>query len=137
MPKRVVYAALAAALVAAACGGGYGGTPTSPPPSGGGGTSGTTISIAGDRGSQSFTPNPGSLATDQMVNWRNADGVVHRIVLNDGSGDTGDIAPGATSAAVRISANGTNYHCTIHPGMVGSIKATGGEPPPPCTGQYC
>jgi plastocyanin len=137
MRKRVVYAALGAALGAAACGGGYSGTPTSPPPSGGGSGAATTISIAGDRGNQSFTPNPGSLGQDLMVNWRNGDGVVHRIVLNDGSGDTGNIAPGATSNAVRISANGTNYHCTIHPGMVGSIKASGGEPPPPCSGQYC
>jgi plastocyanin len=137
MRTRVVYAALAAAFVVAACGGGYGGTPTSPPPTGGGSGGGSTISIAGDRGNQSFSPNPGSLGQDQMINWRNTDGVVHRIVLNDGSGDTGNIAPGATSVAVRIPANGTNYHCTIHPGMVGSIKASGGEPPPPCTGQYC
>jgi plastocyanin len=135
---RVVYAALAATFVAAACGGGYGGTPTSPPPNTGGGSSNaTTISIAGDRGSQSFSPNPGSLGQDLMVNWRNTDGVVHRIVLNDGSGDTGNINPGTTSTAVRVPANGTNYHCTIHPGMIGSIRTSGGDPPPPCSGQYC
>ncbi len=137
MRIRVVYAALGAAFIVAACGGGYGGTPTSPPPSSGGSGGAATISIAGDRGSQSFSPNPGAFGDDQMIAWRNADGVVHRIVLNDGSADTGNIAPGATSIAVRIPANGTNYHCTIHPGMVGSIKASGGEPPPPCSGQYC
>jgi plastocyanin len=135
--RGLVYAAVAAAFVAAGCGGGYSGTPTSPPPTGGGSTGASTISIAGNRGNQSFSPNPGSLGQDQMISWRNTDNVVHRIVLNDGTGDTGDIAPGSTSTAVHIAANGTNYHCSIHPGMVGSIRATGGDPPPPCMGMYC
>ena len=122
-----------------ACGvGGYGGgTATSPSPTGGGGGVGATIGIVGDRGNQSFSPNPGSPGQDQMVMWRNGDGVVHRIVLNEGNGDTGNINPGATSVAIRVPSGGINYHCSIHPGMVGSIRAASGEPPPPCTGQYC
>jgi len=136
MRARLVYAALGA-IVVAACGGGYGGTPPSPLPGGGGSGGAATISIAGDRGNQSFSPNPGSPPQDRMVSWRNADNVVHRIVLNDGSGDTGDIGPGGTSISVHIPANGANYHCTIHPGMVGSIRASDTEPPPPCTGMYC
>ena len=136
--SRVYRAALAVAFVATACGGGGygGGTPTTPTPTGG--TAGaTTIGIVGDRGNQSFSPNPGSSGQDQMVVWRNGDSAVHRIVLNEGNGDTGDIGPGATSRAIRVPAGGINYHCSIHPGMIGSIRAAGGEPPPPCTGQYC
>jgi plastocyanin len=135
---RVLRAALAVAFVAAGCGGdGYGGgTPTTPTPGGGSGGP-STISILGDRGNQSFSPNPGSPGEDQMVTWRNADGVVHRIVLNEGNGDTGDIGAGATSRAIRVPAGGINYHCSIHPGMIGSIRAGSGDPPPPCTGQYC
>jgi plastocyanin len=133
----VLGVALAVALVAAGCGGG-GGTPTNPSPGGGGGSTGAAlISIAGDRGSQSFSPNPGSSGQDQMITWRNSDATVHRIVLNDGTGDTGDIAPGATSNAVRVPMGGANYHCSIHPGMIGSVRAATGEPPPPCTGVYC
>jgi hypothetical protein len=56
--------------------------------------------------------------------------------MNDGSLDTGDIAPGQTSAAVMMTNNGGNYHCTIHPAMIGSIKASSGAPPP-CQGAYC
>lgn len=132
-------AALAAAFVVAGCGGGGygGGTPTTPTPGGGGNTGATTINIVGDRGGQSFTPNPGTSGQDQMVNWRNGDGVVHRIVLNDGTADTGNISPGATSTAIRMPAAGANYHCSLHPGMIGSIRAASGDPPPPCTGQYC
>ncbi len=68
--------------------------------------------------------------------WRNNDTVVHRIVSNDGTFDTGDIAPGATTRAIQSPSAGTNYHCSIHPGMIGAVNATGGAPPPPCQGTY-
>ena len=97
--------ALAIALAAGACGGdGGGGSPTSPSPSGGGGTSASvTVNITTTAGSQSFNPNPASMATAGTVAWTNSDGAVHRIVANDGSFDTGDISPGATSRAVTVS----------------------------------
>jgi plastocyanin len=130
---RTCSGALALILACAACGGGSSNPPpTSPSPSGGGSTA---ISIVGDRGNQSFTPNPGS-PQGGMAAWRNADSVVHRIVSNDGTFDTGDIAPGATSAARVVPSGGMNYHCSIHPGMIGAINAAAG-PPPPCTGIYC
>jgi plastocyanin len=125
--------ALLLAAAVWACGGGYGGgnnTPTGPAP---GGT--ITINIVGDRGSQSFSPNPATAAGQQVV-FRNSDSVSHRVQLNDGSIDTGDIAPGATSRAVMMPAVGTNYHCTIHTGMIGSVS-TPTSGPPPCTGIYC
>jgi len=103
-------------------------TPTAP--------AATTITIQGDRGSQSFAPNPGTVVQGNMVRWQNSDNVTHHIVLNDGSLDTGDIAPGASSPAMSLMVNGARYHCTIHPGMVGSINSSAGEPPP-CVGAYC
>ena len=109
---------------------GCGGSPSSPAPTGP-----TTISIVGERGSQSFSPNPASVA-GQMVVFRNMDSVVHRVRLNDLSIDTGDIAPGATSNPVRMPPAGTNYHCSLHPTMIGAVNS-GGTPPPPCTGPYC
>ncbi|HET9360870.1 MAG TPA: hypothetical protein VFO58_14060, partial [Vicinamibacterales bacterium] len=62
--------------------------------------------------------------------------VTHRVMLNDGSIDTGDIAPGATSRAVQMPAEGTNYHCGVHPGMIGAVSSSAG-PPPVCQGIYC
>jgi plastocyanin len=96
----------------------------------------TTINIQGDRGAQSFAPNPGTVVEGNTIIWQNMDTQTHHIVLNDGSLDTGDIAPGRASAALPLTVNGARYHCTIHPGMVGSINTSGGEPPP-CTGAYC
>jgi plastocyanin len=130
---------LAALVLCAGCGGSgssYGSTPTSPsstPTPAPGGAA--TISINGQNGTQAFSPNPASLG-GQMVVFTNNDRVTHHVVFNDGSGDTGDISPGATSRAVAMPMNGTNYHCTIHPGMIGSVGSAG-EAPPACTGAYC
>jgi plastocyanin len=72
-----------------------------------------------------------------MVVFRNADTVTHRVRLNDLSIDTGDIAPGAISSAVQMPASGANYHCSIHPDMIGALSAAAGGPAPPCEGIYC
>lgn len=86
-------------------------------------------------GAQSFSPNPAS-AGGQLVVFRNADTIAHRVLLNDGSIDTGDIAPGATSKVITMPVAGTNYHCSLHPDMVGAVSGTSGEPPK-CEGPYC
>jgi plastocyanin len=118
--------------LAAAPGCGSSGSPApAPSPS-----SSSTITIVGRNGTQAFTPNPASFGGQQVV-FKNNDSVTHHIVFNDGSGDTGDIAPGATSGALAMPSGGTNYHCTIHPGMIGSTSASSGAPPPTCQGPYC
>lgn len=122
---------VAAAVTLSACGGG-GGSPTSSSST----SNAVTINVTGQAGAQSFNPNPAS-AGGQMTVFRNNDSVVHRVVLNDGTIDTGDIAPGATSRAVQMPANGTNYHCAIHPTMIGSVNGQSGQAAPPCVGAYC
>jgi plastocyanin len=135
MRSRIIGGAAFAVVVAAvisACGGGSTTpSPTSPTPN-----AATTISIMGQRGNQSFSPNPAAVSQGSALAWRNTDNTTHHIVMNDGSLDTGDIGPGATSTAMALMTNGANYHCTIHPTMVGSINMATGEPPP-CTGAYC
>jgi len=134
MRLRVWALASLAGLVWVNCGGGgYGDSPTSP--SGGGSTSATTITIRGQNGTQAFSPNPASFGGQSVV-FKNNDSITHRVVLNDGSVDTGDIAPGATSRAVVMPTDGTNYHCLLHPGMIGAVSG-GSGPPPACTGLYC
>ena len=129
--RAIAASSVVVVLFAAGCGGG---SPSSPnPPSGS--SPPVTIAIVGERGAQSFTPNPAQ-AAGQMVVFRNNDTVVHRVRLNDLSIDTGDIAPGATSAPVMMPAAGTNYHCFLHPTMVGAVGAANAGPPP-CSGIYC
>jgi plastocyanin len=127
-----ISCAVVIACICAACGGSSG-NPSRPGP----GAAVGTINILGDRGAQSFSPNPGTATQNQTIAWRNTDAVTHRIVANDGSFDTGDLAAGAMSRDIQLPQAGTNYHCSIHPGMVGAVNATGGAPPPPCQGTYC
>ena len=100
------------------------------------GSSALTVSILGERGNLSFSPNPVSAAGRAVV-FKNDTTDVHRIRLNDLSVDTGDIAPGATSRQVTMPASGANYHCFNHPGMAGQVFASGDAPPPDCVGLYC
>jgi plastocyanin len=125
-------------FLAAACGSGTSYNPTSPGPTtggGGGSNNATTISIVGISGSNSYSPNPASVAQGSTVVWKNNDTRTHRIVMDDGSLDTGNIGPGASSAAMTLGASGS-YHCTIHPSMVGSINGSTSNQPP-CQGAYC
>jgi plastocyanin len=128
--------AMAGAVIAASCGGGPGTNPSPPPSGGGGGTANITITITGHGGKLAFTPNPATVAAGQLVVFKNNDVVAHHVMLDDGSSQTPDIAPGATSAAVAIGTN-KSYHCTIHPGMVGGFNGTEVEPPPNCNQAYC
>jgi plastocyanin len=120
------------ALSAAGCiGGRYGdGSMSMATPS----STGTSIvTIVGQKGMLSFEPNPAPFAQGTLIVWRNTDVATHRIVMNDGSFDSGNIAPGGWSPVMRVGSSGS-YHCTIHPTMMfGSITWAAGEPsmPPP------
>ena len=137
---RTIALAFAGALAAASCGGGGGSTPTGPsnPPPAGGGSTTVTITITGQGGRLAFNPNPASVSPGQLVVFKNNDVVSHHVMLDDGTVQTPDIAPGATSAPVAMGVNGSRtYHCTIHPGMVGGFNGSEGEIPPNCNQAYC
>jgi plastocyanin len=89
-----------------------------------------TIDVVAINGAQSFSPNPATLPAGQMVVWHNVNNTTHRIMLNDRSVDTGDLAPGASSQPMTIGAAGGQYHCSIHPEMTGSLNQPTATPPP-------
>lgn len=116
-------------------GGGAVGTPTSatPPVSAAPVTGAVIVSIIGAIGNAAFQPNPVVAKTGDTVMFRNADNALHHLMMDDGSADLGDIAPGATSQGFTLSnAAATNFHCTIHPTMVGSINGALPETPTEC-----
>jgi plastocyanin len=139
---RAIVTAGAASLLALGvwgCGGsGYsngGGNPTGPTPAPGG-SGVVTINVVAINGAQSFSPNPATLPAGQMVIWHNVDNTTHHVVLNDRSVDTGDLGPGVSSQPMAIGgAGGGQYHCSIHPVMIGSINTDTSSTP--CQGQYC
>jgi len=138
---RAVFTAMATIVIGvgvSACGSsGYSsgsGTPTAPTPANG--ASVVTIDVVAIKGAQSFSPNPATLPSGQLVIWHNVDTVTHRVVLSDRSVDTGDLPPGASSQPMAIGTSGGQYHCSIHPVMVGSINQDT-TPAPSCQGPYC
>jgi plastocyanin len=130
MHRFLLAAGLAAlTLGVAACGGdGYGSSspsgPSNTPPADGV----ITINVVGENGNQSFSPNPATVPTGQTVVWHNVDTTTHRVVLNDGKLDTGNLAPGAFSQPMTLGAP-SPYHCAIHPSMVGSVMVTASATP--------
>lgn len=113
--------------------------PSEPSPPAGGGEPPLVIDIVGDRGTQSFVPNPVSVPAGRRVVWRNTDTQVHQIRFDDQSVDTGSIPPGGTSPPVDAGVARRTYHCPLHPGMVGTLNDTTQAEPSPCDGgdPYC
>ncbi len=133
---------VAALSVVWGCGGGSGSSSVSAPTSPSATTpapsapASVTVNIVSSTGTNSYVPNPVSVGSGSTVVFKNSDSTLHHIVMDDGSADVGDIAPGASSRALTLK-NGP-FHCTLHPTMVGSINgslpAPSPEPPPPSAG---
>ena len=128
----ILVVVLTAAVSASRCGGG--GSSSSTPTNPGNTTPNVvTVSIVGTKGNASYVPDPVPASSGDQVMFKNNDTLSHRIVMDDNSVDFGILSPGASSAAKGVGAGG-NFHCTIHPSMVGAINATVAPTPPPGSG---
>ena len=111
--------ACTAIIVLFACsksGGGYGGGGDNNGGGGGGGT-GNSVSIA----NFAFSSSSLTVASGTKVTWTNNDATAHTVTADDGSFDSGNIAPGGTYSHT-FSAQGTYaYHCSIHTTMKGKV----------------
>ena len=127
--------ALAGALTVSCGSGGYSSSSTPTAPSTGTSTAAVTVNIGSGFNTNSFNPNPVPASVGQTVAFKNNDTVTHHIVMDNGSADFGNIAPGATSTIITVPAGSGNFHCTTHPTMVGAIN---GPVPaqPPCDPGY-
>jgi plastocyanin len=106
-------------------------TPAAPTPST------VSVAIVASTGNSAFQPNPVRAVSGDTVVFRNNDTVMHHLVMDDGSGDLGDVMPGATSRGLTLrSANATNFHCTLHSTMVGSINGATAPETPECRDLY-
>ena len=111
---------LCALLLMSACGGGDSSPAPSPTSS-----SGTNVLIpmnAQGLGSNAYSPNPVTVTAGTTVTWVNNDTTAHTSTSDtSGAFDTGTIAAGS-SRSVTLQNKGTfPYHCTFHPGIVGTV----------------
>jgi plastocyanin len=87
-----------------------------------GGGADVTIDIVADMGSGAFGSSPVTVNRGQTVAWRNTRGTTHTSTADGGAWNTGNIAPGATSAAIQMNTAGSfPYHCIFHPTMVATL----------------
>jgi plastocyanin len=119
--------------------GGSSSSPSAPSNTNSGSNSPTvTVTISSAVGAASFSPNPVPATTGNTIAFKNVDPTnTHHIIMDDGSGDLGDIPPGQTSKSITIKGS-ANFHCVNHPWMVGAVNQPVPDQPP-CTGgpAYC
>jgi len=110
-------------LLAIAFAAGCGGDKKNPAGPDGGVTADVIINIVANNAANSFSPNPDTVRVGQTVSWRNQHSQTHTATSDDGTAfNTGNIAPGSTSAPITMNASGTfAYHCTPHPPMVATL----------------
>jgi plastocyanin len=115
--SRVGLTVLAAvlALVATACGSSSPSAPTVA-------AADVTITMVGNLSAQSFSPSATTMRVGQTVAWKNGDSIPHDATQDAARFATGILNAGATSSPLTMATAGSfTYHCTIHPGMVGTV----------------
>jgi plastocyanin len=71
-----------------------------------------------------FSPASDSVPTGSKVTWTNNDTTAHTVTFDDGSADSGNLAPGSTFDHTFAAAGTFAYHCTIHSSMHGTVTVT-------------
>jgi plastocyanin len=68
-----------------------------------------------------FEPDRLQVLLGETVTWRNLDAVTHTITADDGTFDSGDLAPDGVYSFTFGRPGRTMYHCAIHRFMTGEI----------------
>ena len=120
-----------ALIAAAACGGNYSSsTPSSPtpaptpaaPPASASASSSVSIPMgAAVLGTSAFAPDAVTVDVGTTVTWTNTDAVAHTSTSDATGWDSGVVAPGGHFSRSFQTAGTFQYHCAIHPGMVGTV----------------
>ena len=114
----------AVSLFAAACGG-YSASPTAPAPVPSTGT-GSTISVsiptgASTLGQNAFAPDSAVVPVGTTVTWTNTDSVSHTSTSDQSGWNSGTLPPGGRFSFAFQTTGTFKYHCSIHPGMIGTV----------------
>jgi plastocyanin len=84
--------------------------------------SSVTIPVgASSLGSGAYTPGELTVAAGTTVTWTNTDSISHTSTSNVSGFDSGTLAPNGRFSFTFQAAGTFPYHCSIHPGMVGTV----------------
>jgi plastocyanin len=70
---------------------------------------------------QAFSPTPLDVLPGETVEWSNISSRAHTVTADDESFDSGDIEAGDHFERTFDAVGAHDYHCRIHPGMVGEL----------------
>ena len=115
----IAIAALAGTFIA--CGGSSNSNSTMNPTSPSNSSSISIVPGASTMTTTAFSPSPIVVAKGTTVTWTNNDITTHDTKADDGMWNSGSMAPGATFSTTLQTTGTFTYHCTIHPGMVGTV----------------
>jgi plastocyanin len=96
-------------------------TPTPTPITTGNGTPVSIVLGAAGLTRTAYAPNPINVGAGATVTWTNDDTIAHTSTGDDGSWNSGTLAPGSSFSRNFPSAGTFSYHCAIHPGMIGTV----------------
>ena len=99
-------------------------TPVTPTPAPVPATGTQNVSIvvnAQGLGSQAYKPSPLTVGIGTTVRWTNDDSIPHTSTSNTGLWSSGTLSAGDHFDFMFQTAGTFTYHCTIHPGMTGSV----------------
>jgi plastocyanin len=115
-------------MFATACGGSYSSPSTSPSPTpsptptpGGPSSSVAIPAGAASLGNGAYTPDGLNIAVGTTVTWMNTDSISHTSTSDVSGWNSGVVSPGGQFSFAFQTAGTFPYHCTIHPGMVGTV----------------
>jgi plastocyanin len=96
-------------------------TPTTPTPTTPAAVTVTILSAARTLGVAAYVPNPVMVAVGAKLTWSNTDSTTHDMVSDTGVWDSGRISAGSQFDFTFQTKGSFPYHCSIHPGMVGTV----------------
>lgn len=87
-----------------------------------GASSSVTIPMGAEfLGNRAFAPDELTVPVGTVVTWKNTDSISHTSTTDAEGWNSGIIAPGGQFSFAPQTAGTFRYHCTIHPGMVGTV----------------
>ncbi|MEP6989527.1 MAG: plastocyanin/azurin family copper-binding protein [bacterium] len=113
---------LAVLLSSMSCGGAASSTGTNNNGNGTGTGVTPTVTTSVTLQNTAFNPSSIQVSAGAVVTYTNSDGIAHNVTFSSATiGGTGDFTTGAKTLTMPTAAGSYDYHCSIHPGMTGSV----------------
>jgi plastocyanin len=119
MTFRIVLVALLGFSVA--CSSSSPSTPSTTMSPSGSSVAASIVTGASTMTTTAYSPNPIAVSVGGTLTWTNNDSTTHTSVADGGAWNSGLIAPGGKFSMTFSAPGSFPYHCSIHPGMVGTV----------------